>query len=777
VAHEQDHPLHGRIVAARSRGRPAAQARHAVVTRFWQGRAAVNEPSSEALAAAPATGGAARSRAAVASPESPPAAGTVPAAPDLAEPGLYLNRELSWLEFNRRVLEEALDTTLPLLERVKFLAIFGSNLDEFFMVRVSGLRRQMRMGVVEAPPDGMTPVAQLAAIREALLPLLDKSVACWREDLRPRLAEAGIHVLSYGQVKKKQRELLRRHFTSEIFPVLTPLAFDPGHPFPHISSLSLNLAVVVEDPAQGERFARLKVPDTLPRLLRIPDEEKADSYEKSGLEEVRGFNFVWLEEVVAANLDLLFPGLEVAGAYPFRLTRDADPEIEEDEGADLITAMAEVVEQRHFGSAVRLEVDSEMPTRIRNLLAQNLGLEPFQVFSKDSPIGLAGLGELAALDRPDLKDPPFLPVVPPPLAGPLFQVLRQRDAVLYHPYDSFAPTVNFVEQAANDPQVVAIKMTLYRTGPNSPIVESLMEARQNDKQVSVLVELKARFDEENNIGWARALERSGVHVVYGLLGLKTHAKICLVVRREERGIRRYVHLATGNYNPATARIYADLGYFTCDQAIAEDVSDLFNALTGYSRKAAYRKLLVAPGGLRAAILDRIEREIVSHARSGDGFLAFKMNALVDPACIRALYRASQAGVRVELQVRGICCLRPGVPGVSETIRVTSVVGRFLEHARLYYFRNGGAEELLMGSADLMPRNLDGRVEVLFPIEDERIRAAVRDDILFTHLRDNQKSHFLLPDGTYERVLPAPGEEPLDSQRQLLERAGGWRPEE
>jgi polyphosphate kinase len=418
-----------------------------------------------------------------------------------------------------------------------------------------------------------------------------------------------------------------------------------------------------------------------------------------------------------------------------------------------------------------------MPARIRDLLTKNLGLQPFQVFTTDSPIGLAGLGEIAALDRSDLKDPAFLPVVPPPLAGTLVPVLRQRDAVLYHPYDSFAPTVNFVEQAARDPQVVAIKMTLYRTGANSPLVESLMEARQNDKQVSVLVELKARFDEENNIVWARALERAGVHVVYGVLGLKTHAKICLVVRREERGIRRYVHLSTGNYNPATARVYTDLGFFTCDPEIAEDVSDLFNALTGYSRKESYRKLLVAPGGLRQAILDRIEREIESHARVGDGYHAFQMNALVDPACIRALYRASRAGVRVDLQVRGICCLRPGVPGVSETVGVTSIVGRFLEHSRLYYFRNGGDEELLLGSADLMPRNLDGRVEVLFPIEDERLRRALRDDVLFTHLRDNQKSHRLLPDGTYERLQPAEGEEPLDSQRRLLERGGSWRPEE
>ncbi len=715
-----------------------------------------------------------------AAPAAAPAAASPAPAPqpvDLAQPALYINRELSWLEFNRRVLGEALDPGNPLLERVKFLSIFGSNLDEFFMVRVSGLRRQMRMGVVEAPPDGMTPVAQLAAKREALLPMLDQSVACWREELKPQLAKAGIHILSYAELKKRQRLLLRRHFQSEIFPVLTPLAFDPGHPFPHISSLSLNLAVVVNDPAQGERFARLKVPPSLPRLLRIPEEDKAESYEESGLEEVRGFNFVWMEEVVAANLDLLFPGLEILGAHPFRLTRDADPEIEEDEGADLLTSMAEVVEQRHFGSAVRLEVDREMPARIRSLLSKNLDLQPFQVFITDSPIGLASLAEIAALDRPDLKDPPFLPVVPPPLAGSLFPLLRQRDVALYHPYDSFSPVVNFVEEAAGDPRVVAIKLTLYRTGPNSPLIQSLMEARQNDKQVSALVELKARFDEENNIGWARALEQAGVHVVYGVLGLKTHAKICLVVRREEKGVRSYVHLSTGNYNPGTARVYSDLGFFTTDPEIAADVSDLFNALTGYSRKESYRKLLVAPGCMRQAILDRVEREIERQRRAGDGYLAFKMNALVDPACIRALYRASQAGVEIDLQVRGICCLRPGVPGVSETIRVTSIVGRFLEHARMYYFRNGGAEELWLGSADLMPRNLDGRVEVLFPVADERLRAALRDDVLFLHLRDTVKCHRLLADGGYERVRPAEGEEPLDSQRRLLERGGSWRPEE
>jgi len=704
----------------------------------------------------------------------------VPSAPHLGHPTHYVNRELSWLEFNQRVLEEALDESNRLLERVKFLSIFGSNLDEFFMVRVSGLRRQLETGVLAAPPDGMSPVQQLTAIRERLLPLLDRSMQCWREDLAPKLREAGILVLSYDDLKRKQRKLLRRHFENEIFPVLTPLAFDPGHPFPHISSLSLNLAVVVNDPTLGERFARLKVPQSLPRLLRIPDEEKADSYDRhGGLEEVRALNFVWVEEVVAANLDLLFPGLELVAAHPFRLTRDADFEIEEDEAGDLLTTMAEVVEQRHFGSAIRLEIDEDMPTRIRDILVQNLKVQPFQVFSGDSPIGLAGLMQLTAVDRPDLKDPPFLPVVHPAFQAEesIFSVLRRRDVLLYHPYDSFNPVVTFVEQAARDPKVAAIKQTLYRVGPNSPIVRALMEARQNGKQVSVLVELKARFDEENNIVWARALEQAGVHVVYGVMGLKTHAKLCLVVRREQGGIKRYVHLGTGNYNPITARTYTDFGFFTADEDLAADLSDLFNALTGYSLKEGYRKLLVAPGGMRDAILDRIEREVERQRAGGDGRIVFKMNGLVDEACIRALYQASREGVRVDLQVRGICCLRPGVEGVSENIRVTSVVGRFLEHARIYYFRNGGEEEIFLGSADLMPRNLDGRVEVLFPLENPVLRRAVRDGVLFLHLADNVKARELLPDGSYGHVRAAAGEEPVDSQALLLERRPAWHLDE
>lgn len=700
-------------------------------------------------------------------------------ATNLNHPTYYLNRELSWLEFNRRVLEEALDASNPLLERVRFLSIFGSNLDEFFMVRVSGLKQQMEAGVITSPPDGMGPVEQLKAIRDRVLPMLKQSLACWREDLKPKLDRAGIHVLAYDELKRKQRKLLRRHFKSEIFPILTPLAFDPGHPFPHISSLSLNLAVVIQDPMQGERFARLKVPATLPRLLRVPDEEKAEEYEGDGLADVKAFNFVWIDEVVAGNLDLLFPGLEVTASFPFRVTRDADLEIEEDEASDLLTAMAEVVEQRHFGSAIRLEIDDDMPPRIRDVLAGNLKLQPFQVYTTDSPVGLAGLAELADIDRPDLKFPPFLPVVPPSVAAgeSLFTTLKRRDVLLYHPYDSFNPVVNFLHEAARDPQVVAIKQTLYRVGPDSPIVQALMEARQHGKQVAVLVELKARFDEQANIVWAQALEQAGVHVVYGVMGLKTHVKACLVVRREEGRIRRYVHMGTGNYNAGTARVYTDLGLFTADPVLADDISDLFNYLTGYSRQRSYQKLLVAPAALREEILQRIEREIERHKQSGDGHLIFKMNSLVDKASIRALYQASQAGVRVDLIVRGICCLRPGVPRVSETITVRSVVGRFLEHARIFYFRNGGDEEVFAGSADLMPRNLDGRVEAVFPVEDAALKRAIRDDILMPQLRDNVRARDLDAEGHYTRAVPPQDESALDCQEHLLESGGGWRLEE
>ncbi len=647
----------------------------------------------------------------------------------LDAPEHFINRELSWLEFNRRVLEEAFDESNPLLERVKFLSIFSSNLDEFFMIRVSGLRRQLVSGVVSSPPDGLTPAEQLNVLQERLEPMLGQVAQLWTEDLQPRLNGAGIRILSYDQLKSKQRKLLRRHFQREIFPALTPLAFDPSHPFPHISNLSINLAVVVSHTGQGPTFARLKVPPIFPRLLRIPAEDKAGSYERLGLREVVANNFVWLEEVVVANLDLLFPEIDIVDAFPFRVTRDADFEIEEDEAADLLLAMEEVVEQRHFGFAVRLEVDNRIPASILDMLVRNLELAPYQVHSTEGPIGLSDVMELTKLDRPELKDPPFQPHQALASDAEIFAALRKKDLLLYHPYDSFSTVVDFVQQAARDPDVLTIKQTLYRVGTDSPIVQALMEARENGKQVAVLVELKARFDERNNIVWAKALERAGVHVVYGVLGLKT--------------------------------------YLTCDPEIASDVSDLFNSLTGYSRKVVYSHLLVAPGSMRKEILRRIEREIQKHSENGGGHLVFKLNSLVDKACILALYRASIAGVRVDLQIRGICCLRPSVPGISENIHVTSIVGRFLEHSRILYFRNGGDEEIFIGSADLMPRNLGGRVELLVPIVDPEIRDTLRDSILFAHLQDEHCSQKLLADGSYEPLRPTEGRG-RNTQQEMLE---------
>ncbi len=697
---------------------------------------------------------------------------------DLDSPHLFINRELSFLKFNERVLEEALDTGRPLLERVKFLSIVGSNLDEFFMVRVSGLRKQLLAGTLEAPPDGMTPAEQLAAIRRQVKPQLRRHEECWQYDVLPKLRQRGVSVLNYSELKGKQRKVLRRYFEREISPALTPLAFDPGHPFPHISNLSLNLAIVINDPVKGERFARLKVPSLFPRLVPIPQEDDADNFESLGLADLISNNFVWLEEVIAANLDILFPGLEIKAVYPFRVTRDADLEIEEDEAADLLAAIEESVSLREFGSVVRLEVSEAMPRKVRDILVANLDLAPYQVYTADGPLGMSDLMELMQVKRPDLKDQHYMHSVPPQLAraSNTFSAVQREDVLLYHPYDSFTPVVDFICEAAEDPHVIAIKQTLYRVGQNSPVVDALLKARENGKQVAVLVELKARFDEENNIVWAKALERAGVHVVYGLVGLKTHAKVCLVVRRENNGIRRYVHMSTGNYNATTARIYTDLGFFTSDEEIGADVSDLFNALTGYSRQDKYRKLLVAPGRMREQIISRIEREIRAHERQGDGYLAFKMNQLVDKACIQALYRASQAGVKVDLSVRGICCLRPGVTGVSENIEVTSIVGRFLEHPRIYYFRNGGDEDLLLGSADLMPRNLDRRVEILFPVEDAELRGRIRDHILFKHLEDNVQARRLLSSGEYERLEPEPGEPALNSQLWMIEHRGIWNGE-
>lgn len=679
-------------------------------------------------------------------------------------PDLYINRELSWLEFNSRVLQEALDPGLPLLERARFISIFANNLDEFFMIRVSGVRRQVDSLKLKPPPDGLTPMEQLTRLRERLVGLLQSMDQCWNETLLPALAEENIRILKYPELEEAQKAELRQYFLEEIYPILTPLAFDPGHPFPHISNLSINLAIIVEHPKTGEKFARLKVPDRLPRLIRIPVGLSSPKGRSS-----KSCQYVWIEEIIANNLDILFPGLEITDAYPFRVTRNADVEIAEDEADDLLQAIKGVVEQRHFGFAIRLEVDDQMPEELLEILKENLGLESYQVYRHSGPVGLSCLSQLSEIEKPSLKYRPFTPAKPVLLKkkDKLFKKLQNNNYLLYHPYDDFSAVVEFLEQAADDPNVMAIKQTLYRVGPDSPVVNALKRARENGKQVSILIEIKARFDEQNNIEWARELEESGVNVVYGVVGLKTHCKACMVVRREPEGLVRYLHLATGNYNPVTARVYTDLGYFTTDKEFANDVSALFNSLTGYSGFNGYRKLLVAPAAMREQFIALIEREIEVHREKGNGYLFFKMNSLVDKECIKTLYRASTAGVKIDLVVRGICCLRPGIPETSENITVSSIVGRFLEHARVYYFGNGGDEEILLGSADLMPRNLDRRVEVLFPVTDPASIKTIKKDIIELQKRDNAKKWLLNPDGTYHRIIPEKNEEILDSQAYCL----------
>ena len=677
-------------------------------------------------------------------------------------PSQFINRELSWIEFNQRVLQEARDPSHPLLERAKFLAIFATNLDEFFMIRVSGLKKQIEAEVMNVTPDGLTPTATLDHIVNKLTPLLAEHSRVWKEEIKPLLCEHGVCVLDYTELDETQRTRCVDYFNSEVFPVLTPLAFDPGHPFPLISNLSLNLAVVVRDEKDRERFARVKVPPSLPRLVSLSDNT-------DGAEDTCHHTFVWLDQLIEANIAALFPGMAVQGSYAFRVTRDTDVEIQEDEADDLLSTIERVMQDRRFGSVVRLEIAHDMPDRVSEILMQNLEIDQRDVYRVDGALSLSGLMELLRLPAPKLKDAPFTPRLPFSFATDedVFNLIRQGDILLHHPYDSFIPVVDFIRAAARDPQVLTIKVTLYRVGSNSPVVQALIDAIQNGKQVAVLVELKARFDEENNIQWARALEEEGVHVVYGLPGLKVHCKVALVVRREHERIRRYVHVSTGNYNATTARIYTDLGMFTCRDDIGEDASDLFNLLTGYSRQREFRELYVAPVNLRNKLIDLVEREIELHKKYGGGRLIFKMNSLVDPVMISTLYCASQAGVKIDLIARGICCLRPGVPGVSDNIRVISIVGRFLEHSRVYYFRNNGNEEIYSGSADLMPRNLDRRVETIWPILDPQLRNRVRDEVLLLQLRDNVKARELSTDGTYHYVARKDGEPLINSQEEML----------
>jgi len=678
----------------------------------------------------------------------------------LDDAALYLNRELALLRFQERVLEEAQDATNPLLERAKYLAIFSSNLSEFYMVRVAGLKQQIAAEVGGLSDDGLTAAEQLAAVRERVPEMLAAARECF-VDLRAGLAAAGIRLLDYAELDDAQRAIADAYYSSDVFPVLTPLAFDPGRPFPHISNLSMNIAIVVKGPDGEERFARVKVPKALPRFIPVTP----------GGGESREHAFVWLEQLLIAHAGALFPGYDVVAAHPFRITRDAEMVIQELEADDLLSTIEQGVRQRRFGSVVRMTVEPTMPENIRDILVENLDMDPADVITITPPLGMSELFGLSAIDRPDLKYPPFVPALTVPVETgaevDIFTTIREHDILLHHPYESFEPVVALIRQAAHDPLVLAIKTTLYRVGKNSPIVEALMDAALAGKEVACLVELKARFDEESNIEWARALEAAGVHVVYGLVGLKTHSKVALVVRREAGRIRRYVHIGTGNYNPVTAKLYTDLGLLTCDDRMGEDASALFNLVTGYVRKNDYHRFLVAPVELREGIAARIRREIEHAKAGGRGEIIFKMNSLVDQKMIALLYEASQAGVAVELLVRGVCCLRPGVPGVSENIRVTSIVGRFLEHSRVYWFGNAGDAEVYIGSADLMPRNLDRRVEVLAPVRDPKLVKRLREEILGTYLADNTAQRVMQPDGSYVRVSPAEGATPVRAQEVLL----------
>jgi polyphosphate kinase len=688
----------------------------------------------------------------------PETASDRPAAQQPLPTDRFLNRELSWLDFNARVLELAEDETLPLLERAPYLAIFASNLDEFFMVRVAGLKRRLSTGLTVRSPDGLTIREQLVLIAERTRDLEHRHAEVFTKDVEPRLADQGIRILHWEDLAEPDVGRLREYFRDQVFPVLTPLAVDPAHPFPYISGLSLNLAVSVRDPEVGTtHFARVKVPNNVPRFVPVgPVDSEA--------------TFLPLEDLIAAHLQQLFPGLEVVSHHLFRVTRNADVEVEEDRDEDLLQALERELARRRFGSAVRLEITETMDPQILGLLLPELEVSREDVVVVPGLLDLSSLWALYGLDRPELKDEPFVPATHPRLAEgetpmSVFATLREGDVLVHHPYQSFATSVQrFIEQAAADAQVLAIKQTLYRTSGDSPIVEALIEAAEAGKQVVVLVEIKARFDEEANISWARRLEQAGCHVVYGLIGLKTHCKTALVVRRERGVLRRYCHIGTGNYNPKTARIYEDLGILTADPRVGADLTDLFNTLTGYSRQTTYRTLMVAPHGIRAGLIDKIRREIRHAAEGRPAGIRIKVNSLVDERVIDALYEASIAGVPVELLIRGICSLRPGVPGLSENIRVRSIVGRFLEHSRMMAFLNGDEPEWWIGSSDLMHRNLDRRVEVLLKVCDDGARQELRS-MFDMAMAPGVRCWELGPDGAWTRV----GER--DYQAELMARAG------
>lgn len=693
----------------------------------------------------------------------------------LNDPQYYLNREISWLEFNNRVLHEATDPRTPLLERLKFLAIFSSNLDEFFMVRVAALKQQVAANVQKLTPDGRTPSEQLEEISKRLPPMVMEQHQHFEKVVRSQMAREGIYLLDYMDLNQEQRIYLQNYFEEQIFPVLTPLAVDPSHPFPHISNLSLNLAVVVKDPeTQEELFARVKVPAALPRFIPLPE-----ALRQRHRKHPTFWTGVPLEQVIAHNLEFLFPGMNIQEYHLFRVTRNADLAVEEDEADDLLLAIEQELRKRRLGgSVVRIEIQSTTPEAVRGMLIEEMEIKDTDVYEVEGLLGLGNLMAFMELPLPELKDPPWKPQIPPRLrtatldeeVEDLFSVIRNSDILLHHPYYSFSGSVlRFITQSAHDPNVLAIKMTLYRTSGDSPIIKALISAAENGKQVAVLVELKARFDEKNNINWARKLEQSGVHVVYGLVGLKTHTKVVLVVRREDNRIRRYVHVGTGNYNPKTARLYTDLGILSCREELGADLTDLFNYLTGYSRQRSYRKLLIAPVNLRDRFQFLINREIEHCTQGFSGRIVAKMNALVDPKIIANLYQASQAGVQIDLIVRGMCCLRPGIPGISENIRVMSIVGRYLEHSRIYYFHNQGQEEVYIGSADWMTRNLDRRVEAVVPVEDPEIMKDLQE-ILGVMLADNRQAWDLQSDGHYIQRQPDDNSREQSSQKILMEMA-------
>ncbi|OMC41796.1 RNA degradosome polyphosphate kinase [Mycobacterium sp. IS-2888] len=697
----------------------------------------------------------------------PPAA-TPAAISDALPEDRYLNRELSWLDFNARVLALADDNSLPLLERAKFLAIFASNLDEFYMVRVAGLKRRDEMGLSVRSADGLTPREQLARIGEQTQRIATRHARVFLDSVRPALAEEGIHIVTWADLDQAERDELSTYFNEQVFPVLTPLAVDPAHPFPFVSGLSLNLAVTVKQPEDGgQHFARVKVPDNVDRFVELGSREPA----REGSGEARTIiRYLPMEELIAAFLPVLFPGMDVVEHHAFRITRNADFEVEEDRDEDLLQALERELARRRFGSPVRLEIADDMTEGMLELLLRELDVNPSDVIEVPGLLDLSSLWQIYGLDRPALKDPAFVPATHPAFADretpkSIFATLREGDVLVHHPYDSFSTSVQrFIEQAAADPNVLAIKQTLYRTSGDSPIVRALIDAAEAGKQAVALVEIKARFDEQANIRWARALEQAGVHVVYGLVGLKTHCKTCLVVRREGSTIRRYCHIGTGNYNSKTARLYEDVGLLTAAPDIGADLTDLFNSLTGYSRKVSYRNLLVAPDGIRTGIIERVEREIAAHRENGGGRIRLKMNALVDEQVIDALYRASRAGVRVEVVVRGICALRPETEGFSENISVRSILGRFLEHSRIIHFDR--IDEYWIGSADMMHRNLDRRVEVLVQVKDPRLTAYL-DDLFESALDPSTRCWELGSDGQWT-ASPQDGHSVRDHQVSLME---------